>query len=190
MESVLHIYTSAQGLASVVEDFLNVTKIEQGGMKYVVEKINILDIVKDLVSDMKIVAEDKHLQFSFLTNEQDNYITQGDGVKLKQVFLNLIDNSIKYTKKGLITVSLFENTQEKTITFSVKDSGAGVTAETKKKLFTKFSRGEAGILNSGGSGLGLYLAQEIVQAHKGRIIVESEGTGKGSIFSVVLPSSQ
>ena len=181
-----HIYTAAQGLASVVEDFLNVTKIEQGGMKYVFENTDIKEMVMDLVSDMKIAAEDKHLTFTSFIEEGD-YSMSADGVKLKQVFLNLIDNSIKYTKEGFVKVELLRNENEHTITLSVSDSGMGVSQETKAKLFTKFSRGEAATLNSGGSGLGLYLAQAIVKAHKGTITLQSEGLGKGSTFSVALP---
>lgn len=186
-EIVRHIHTSAQGLASVVEDFLNVTKIEQGGMKYIYADTDIKAITKDLVSDMKIAAEDKHLTFSSDIDDHGNYMITADGVKLKQVFLNLIDNSIKYTKEGFVKVSLSENQSANTITFSVSDSGVGISEETKAKLFTKFARGEGGALNAGGSGLGLYLAQEIVKAHKGEIVIDSEGLGKGSTFSVVLP---
>lgn len=186
-EIVRHIYTSAQGLASVVEDFLNVTKIEQGGMKYVFEETDIKEITKDLVGDMKIAAEDKHLSFSSSINEHGEYKIQADGVKLKQVFLNLVDNSIKYTKEGFVEVALVQNKDANTVTFSVRDSGVGISEETKAKLFTKFARGEGGALNAGGSGLGLYLAQEIVKAHKGQISIDSPGLGKGSTFSVVLP---
>lgn len=186
-EIVRHIYTSAQGLASVVEDFLNVTKIEQGGMKYVFTETDIKTIVKDLASDMKIAAEDKHLTFTSSIHELGKYMMQADSVKLKQVFLNLVDNSIKYTKEGFVKVSLTEDKNDKTIIFSVSDSGVGISEETKAKLFTKFARGEGGALNAGGSGLGLYLAQEIVKAHKGQIIIDSKGLGKGSTFSVVLP---
>ena len=186
-EIVHHIYTSAQGLASVVEDFLSVTKIEQGGMKYAFEPTDVKEIIEDLTTDMKIVAADKNLFFSVSMDHADMYMISADAVKLKQVFLNIIDNSIKYTKEGFVKVSLTKNSNEKTITFMVADSGVGISSETKKKLFTKFGRGEAGSLNGGGSGLGLYLAEEIVKAHQGHIMVESEGEGKGAQFSVVLP---
>lgn len=188
-EIVRHIYTSAQGLASVVEDFLSVTKIEQGGLKYVFEPVDVRELVEDLASDMKIVAEDKHLAFTVSIDRTEMFMVNADALKLKQVFLNMIDNSIKYTKEGSITVSLVKDEGGKKIVFSVKDTGVGVTEETRKKLFTKFARGEAGILNSGGSGLGLYLSQEIVSAHHGEINVESEGEGKGACFSVILPSA-
>ncbi len=186
-EIVRHMYASAQGLASVVEDFLNVTKIEQGGMQYSFEVVDIKKTVEDLADDMKLVAIDKNLTFDVSIDQTKQYTITADIVKLRQVFLNIIDNSLKYTKEGGLTVSLYLKNKE--AIFSVKDSGAGLTEETKKKLFTKFGRGESGALNSGGSGLGLYLAQEIVKAHKGKIEAFSEGAGKGSEFLVRLPSA-
>ncbi|MEN9880979.1 MAG: hypothetical protein RLZZ308_162 [Candidatus Parcubacteria bacterium] len=185
-EIVTHIYTSAQGLANVVEDFLNVTKIEQGGMKYEFARVDIVPVVQDLVSDMKIASEDKHLTFLSLVDAGEHCYIQADTTKIRQVFLNLVDNSIKYTKEGYVKVTLVKQ-NNKEVVFSVADSGIGISFDTKAKLFTKFSRGEGSVINSGGSGLGLYLAQEIVKAHNGQIHVTSEGVGKGATFSVVLP---
>lgn len=106
--------------------------------------------------------------------------------EIKQVLLNLVDNSIKYTPAGFVHLSLTRDKSKNTITFAVKDSGVGISPETKDKLFGKFSRGEGGKLNTGGSGLGLYLAQEITKAHKGKVVIESEGLGKGATFKVVV----
>ncbi len=186
-EMARHIYTSAQGMANVVEDFLNVTKIEQGGMKYIFAETDVKAIVNDLVSDMRISAEAKHLTFSSEVDPEGKYSMNVDGTKLKQVFLNLIDNSIKYTKEGFVKVGL--RRENDSMVFFVSDSGVGVSEESRQKLFQKFNRGsgEGAAINTGGSGLGLYLAQEIVKAHKGEITIESEGTGKGSTFSVILP---
>lgn len=187
-EIATHIYTSAQGLAQVVEDFLNVTKIEQGGMQYAFETIDLLPLVASLANDMEINATAKHLTFSKSFDEHVSYQVSADSVKLRQVFLNLVDNSIKYTKEGFVRVALTHDTKRDMIIFSVTDSGVGLTEETKKKLFTKFGRGAGAALNSGGSGLGLYLAQEIVKAHKGELRADSEGEGKGSVFTVMLPA--
>jgi signal transduction histidine kinase len=186
-EIVRHIYAAAQGLASVVEDFLNVTKIEQGGMKYVFAPTDLKSTFLDLVSDMKIAAEDRHLTFTSEIDGSQSFMASADGTKIKQVYLNLIDNSIKYTKEGFVKVKLVRDEEHKTIIFSVSDSGVGISPETKEKLFTKFGRGEGAVLNGGGSGLGLYLAHEIIEAHKGYIFIDSEGLGKGSTFSVTLP---
>jgi signal transduction histidine kinase len=149
-EIVRHIYAAAQGLASVVEDFLNVTKIEQGGMKYVFAPTDVKAIFLDLASDMKIAAEDRHLTFTSEIDESQSFMANADGTKIKQVFLNLVDNSIKYTKEGFVKVKIVRDTEKRTMTFSVSDSGVGISPETKEKLFTKFGRGEGAVLNGGG----------------------------------------
>lgn len=186
-QSVKRIYTSAQGLINVVEDLLNVSKIEQGGMKYEFSATDLNKLVKQLVGEMCIPAENKNLDFTSDIPEGDQFVVFADGVKLKQVFLNLVDNSIKYTEKGFVHVSLARGVNN-SVVFTVKDSGIGISPETKEKLFQKFSRGEGGKLNTGGSGLGLYLAREIARAHKGDITIQSEGLGKGSAFIVIIPS--
>jgi signal transduction histidine kinase len=186
-EAVNRIYTSAQGLVNIVEDLLNISKIEQGGMKYEFMPTSLSSVVDTLFNEMKVPAESKHLEFSLDMDKHDKFIVSADPVKLKQVFLNLVDNSIKYTQKGFVKISL-KRVEDK-IVFSVTDNGMGISPETKSKLFEKFSRGEGGKTNTGGSGLGLYLAQQIAKAHKGDIVIESEGLGKGSTFIVSIPAS-
>jgi signal transduction histidine kinase len=156
-------------------------------MKYVFAPTDLKSTFLDLVSDMKIAAEDRHLTFTSEIDGSQSFMASADGTKIKQVYLNLIDNSIKYTKEGFVKVKLVRDEEHKTIIFSVSDSGVGISPETKEKLFTKFGRGEGAVLNGGGSGLGLYLAHEIIEAHKGYIFIDSEGLGKGSTFSVTLP---
>lgn len=185
-EIVGHVLESTQSMISMVEDFLNVSKIEQGGMQYVFAPTSLAKLVSDLFAEMKITAQNKGLDFTLTMDTGDAFTIDADAGKLRQVFLNLIDNSIKYTPNGFVHISLARDADNKTITFSVKDSGAGVSAEEKEKLFEKFKRGDGSKLNAGGSGLGLYLAREIVTAHHGRILVESEGKGKGSCFAVEL----
>ena len=116
-----------------------------------------------------------------------SYSVYGDEEKLRQVFLNFIDNAIKYTEKGEVSVSVAKDSTKNTITFAVTDTGMGMDQATIEKLFNKFERTEASrAVNHGGSGLGLYLAKQIVDAHHGKLIVSSPGTGKGSTFGVVL----
>lgn len=189
-EAVKRIYASAQGLVNVVEDLLNVSKIEQGGMKYEFMPTDLGLIVSELAGEMKIPAENKHLEFKAIIPEGETFVANADPIKLKQVFLNLVDNSIKYTQDGFVHLELSKDQSKGKLIFSVKDSGIGISPETKDKLFQKFSRGEGGKLNTGGSGLGLYLAREIVKAHKGDIKIQSEGLGKGSIFIVSLPDNK
>lgn len=185
--AVKRIYTSAQGLVNVVEDLLNVSKIEQGGMKYEFMPTDLSKLVTNLYEEMKVPAETKKLVFTLEMAEHDTFTVNADPVKLKQVFLNLVDNSIKYTTNGFVKIALIR--KEDSVVFSVSDNGIGISAETREKLFEKFSRGEGGKTNTGGSGLGLYLAREIARAHKGDVTIESEGLGKGSSFIVTLPAS-
>lgn len=186
-DAIKRIYTSAQGLANIVEDLLNVSKIEQGGMKYEFSSTDLSALMTQLYGEMKVPAESKGLTFTLEMEKHDKFIVNADATKLKQVFLNLVDNSIKYTTKGFVKISLKRDGSN--IVFSVSDNGVGISPETKAKLFEKFSRGEGGKVNTGGSGLGLYLAQQIARAHKGDIMIESEGLGKGSTFSVILPAT-
>lgn len=183
-ETVEKVLESSSNLTLVVEDLLNVSKIEQGGMKYEMVKFDFGELVSKTAEELSVTAEKKGLKFSYNIDSRHNYYIKGDKEKLRQIIINLIDNSIKYTKEGDIIVNL--DSQNGKILLSIKDTGAGVSKEEKDNLFKKFSRGQGSKLNASGSGLGLYLVKEIAEAHKGRVWVESEGVGKGSTFFVEL----
>jgi signal transduction histidine kinase len=185
-EPITRIYASAQGLVSIVEDLLNVSKIEQGGMKYEFMATDLAPIIQNLYNEMQMPAQGKHITFSLDMKPGEKFMANVDPIKIKQIFLNLTDNSIKYTPEyGVVTLSIKHINS--TILFAVTDNGIGISPETKNKLFEKFSRGEGGRINTGGSGLGLYLAREIARAHNGDVRIESEGLGKGSTFTVSIP---
>lgn len=185
-EATRRIYSSAQGLVSIVEDLLNVSKIEQGGMKYEMMPTELAPIVTSLFNEMKIPATTKGLNLILDIPKYDNFMVNIDPIKMRQVFLNLVDNSLKYTPQGFVKMAL--SRKDNLVLFTVSDSGVGITETTKAKLFEKFSRGEGGKLNTGGSGLGLYLALEITKAHKGKIDIVSEGQDKGASFIVQIPA--
>lgn len=182
-EAINRIFQSSNNLAIIVEDFLNVSKIESGGMKY--EKVNFDfgEVVNAVSHDQALAAEKKGLKLSY-TQDSNSHMVNGDKEKLRQVVINLIDNSVKYTKTGTIDVSVSTNGDK--LVFAVKDTGMGMTPEIKATLFQKFARGEGGRVNTTGSGLGLYLAKEIAVAHGGHVWVDSEGPNKGSTFSMEL----
>lgn len=179
-DAVERVFQSTMNLTKIVEDLLNVSKIEQGGMKYEMAPFSLSEISRDMSKDLSITADKKGLKLNFESDSDLDCTVNGDKEKIRQVVLNFIDNSIKYTKEGTINVSV-RKVGDKVI-FSVKDTGMGMTPEIKATLFQKFARGEGARMNTGGSGLGLYLAKEIVEAHKGTVGVESEGMGKGSTF--------
>lgn len=185
-EAIDRVFQSSKHLTTVVEDLLNVAKIEQGGMQYVMSAFDLEKISSDIVKDLSVVATEKGLKLSFKTDKKSPYNTNGDMEKLRQVVMNFIDNSIKYTKKGSIVVKLEKNEETKKIIFSVTDTGMGVSPEIKNTLFAKFSRGDGGKMDATGTGLGLYLAKEIIEAHKGRVWIESPGADQGATFSMEL----
>lgn len=183
-----NIFDSSQRLVVVIEDFLNVTRIELGRMKYEFSNLNVRDLVEKVVSTMKVSAEQKGLTLNFIAEEGEYEITADPG-KLSQVISNLVDNAIKYTPTGSIEVKVSDG--EAKVRIAIKDSGVGLTPEVMPKLFEKFVRADdAGKVNYSGTGLGLYVAKQMVEAHKGKIWAESAGTGTGSTFIVELPAKK
>lgn len=176
------ILESSNNLTLVVEDLLNVAKIEQGGMKYQMDKFDFGELARNTVRDLSITAEKKGIKLIDISPTDQKYFVSGDKEKLRQVLINLIDNSLKYTPTGQIEVNM--NFKDGKIILSIKDTGVGISKEVIGNLFAKFSRGDGAKLNSSGSGLGLYLVKEIIEAHHGRVWVESEGIGHGSTFFV------
>jgi len=188
-EPIERIFTSSHNLALIVNDFLNLSRIEQGRMEYHFVDHDIKDIITSILHEQApLIDQRKSIHLSFVCDVQNSYKTLVDKNMIAQVFSNLIDNALKYTLRGTVEVSLIRDEEKKLITFKVKDSGVGISAESKEKLFKQFSRASnANTVNVMGTGLGLYIAKEIVITHGGKIWVESEGEGKGSQFYVEIP---
>ncbi len=186
-EAVGRIFESTNTLASIVDDYLNITRIELGTMKYAFETIDLKTLVEDVIAELKPNI-DKATGVKFLfgaENAGTDYRITADRDKMKQVIANLIDNSIKYTPKGSVGVSLSYDRPKHKFVFMIKDTGIGIAPETLPLLFNKFSRaGNANKTNIKGTGLGLFVAKEIVTAHHAVIHAESAGEGKGSSFIV------
>jgi len=185
-EPLHRIFESTNHLVKVVEDLLNVSKIEQGGLSFEMNQFDMKKAVTDIVADLSITAANNRLVMTYEDDDLAPYIVYGDMEKLRQVILNLIDNSIKYTKEGTIKIKLVQHTASRKVILTITDTGIGMSPETKTALFGKFARGEGAKVNSGGSGLGLYLAKQIVEAHKGTLSADSAGVGKGSTFALTL----
>ncbi len=183
-EIVKHLLETTDDLVSTVNDLLDISKIEQGGLVMKLEEFDLHDFVGRIVEEFRMTAENKGLKLAF-TGDIASFFVEADQNKLRQVFVNLIDNAIKYTQKGEIKV-VFRHRGKKA-EVSVWDTGPGIAPEELENLFDKFLRGAAGKASQGGSGLGLYLAKKIVEAHKGKIWATSPGLNRGSTFSVELP---
>lgn len=181
---VSHLERTSDDLIGTVNDLLDISKIEQGGMVMKKEELDFLDFLGRIVEEFKMTAEKKGLKLKF-NFEHNNYLMDADQNKLRQVFVNLIDNAIKYTSSG--EISVFLKHYPKKAVACVRDTGPGISKEELDLLFDKFIRGAAGKASSSGSGLGLYLAKKIVDLHGGQIAAHSMGVGRGSEFEVSLP---
>lgn len=178
------IFKSTDSLAKTVSDFLDISRIEQGEMKFYLKDFNLVDLVNEVVMELSPNIN-RHLELK-IKIPKDTLIVHEDKTKIKQVLINLIDNSNKYTKSGWMEIGLKKNTAE-TVLFWVKDSGVGISKETLPLLFKKFSRAkDAHSANILGTGLGLYVAKKILDVREGKIWAESEGEGKGAQFYVEL----
>jgi signal transduction histidine kinase len=180
-----NVYQSNERLIKLVNDILRVSKIEAGEMEMNWEKEDLREIIKEVISELSIKAKEKNLYLKFEEPKEFPKILL-DREKIRQVILNLVDNAIRYTQKGGVTVKL--QIANGRLQIVVSDTGEGLTKEEKEKLFEMFSRGTAGTkFWTEGAGLGLYIARKFVEMHNGKIWAESEGRGKGSTFYVELP---
>ncbi len=174
---------SVDRLTSLVNDVLDLSRIESGRM--VLEKTNvpIKTLIENIINENKPAAEQKRIQLS--TNLETNATIHADAGKLERVVGEFISNAIKYTPEGgNVDVSLIQKEDE--ITLSVKDSGIGITKEECEKIWERFYRTNASKSFAKGSGLGLSIAKELVEMHGGKLGVESE-KDRGTLFQVYLP---
>lgn len=171
-------------MASSIEDYLNISRIEQGRMKYEKSSFDIADLAKKVVTELQPVASKRKLTLA--VEAPEDLIVNADIGKIKQVISNLVDNAIKYTKQGGITVTVAK--AEKAARITITDTGVGIPAEEIAGLFEKFKRARgANQVNTTGTGLGLYVAKQLTEGHGGKIWAESDGADKGSRFIIELP---
>lgn len=187
MRDISMVSKAAESIDTLVNDLLDVSKIEQNRIKLDVKTIDLTLVVANVVSDLQDQANQKELSLVYQKPNRKLFI-DGDVQKLKQIFVNLIGNSIKYTPKGSVIVSHeVVGTQVKTL---VKDTGMGIPAEEIPNLFQKFHRVQSdSTKNIRGTGLGLWITKQLIEMHKGKVLVESI-VGTGTSVIVVFPSSK
>jgi len=186
IDAVRKMFISNNRLINLVENLLNISRIESGKLKFDFKPESLTQLVKEIYENLKQNAEDKGLYLKFEEPKEKIPLVNMDSEKIRQIVINFIDNAIKYTKEGGITVSVYKKGNN--VECCIADTGMGVSKEEQARLFKKFNRGkDAFLVNTEGMGLGLYVAQMMIQSHKGNIWVESEGEGKGSKFCFSLP---
>ncbi|MBI3626585.1 GAF domain-containing sensor histidine kinase [Candidatus Uhrbacteria bacterium] len=185
-ETLVKIMESGQRLIDLVNDLLDISRIESGRMVFELKPTDINALVKNVVEELKVTAEKKNLKFTYEAPDKA-VVAAADPGKLRQVIVNLIDNAIKYTNHGVVKVGLKASKGQ--VIFEVSDSGVGIPPEDMSRLFQKFARGSL-TLTSVGTGLGLFVGKKIIEAHHGQIACESKGKDKGSKFYFVLTESK
>lgn len=184
------IFDASDRMADTILDFLNVTRIEQGKMEYTKEDMDLEETIRNTIATFQLSAKEKKLTLAYTSDNctKEKHHIVADPGKIQHVINNLLDNAIKYTAEGSITVHLSCNQTAKTIRVTVTDTGAGIPEDSIKGLFEKFVRARnAKNINVTGSGLGLYVARQMIEAHGGTIWAESAGEGKGAVFIFELP---
>lgn len=189
-------------MSQIVEDLLLLSKADTGEIQLHRKQINLTAILAEVVAQMDLLARSNKIYLCASNHQQDFHIF-GDALRIRELFMNLIENGIKYTEEGgSITITLqedssplreaselLESVRDRFVKIIVSDTGIGIAEEDHERIFNRFFRvDKARSREQGGSGLGLSICKWIVEAHQGEIKVESE-LGKGSCFIVRLPLS-
>jgi signal transduction histidine kinase len=187
-EDVRAIYDSGRHLLSIINEILDLAKIEAGQMMLDREKLNLADSIAEIVRSGQILVKDKRVVLE-MVQETDLPFIYADKIRLRQVMWNLVSNAVKFTEEGSVTIC-FGRADDQTAYIKVIDTGVGISESGQQVIFERFSQVDgSSTRRAGGTGLGLTITQQLVQMHGGEIEVESV-LGQGSVFSFTLPLYQ
>ena len=179
---------SSDSLLVIINDILDISKIEAGKVELEQEPFSVNDLVNNVHTIMQFKAEEKGLEL-LKDIPSENLTVEGDATRLRQILINLIGNAIKFTEKGLVTTTMqSEQVGEKlNLHFTVSDTGIGIDEDRMGKIFESFEQAYSDTSRKfGGTGLGLSISKKLVELHSGKIWVESK-KGKGSQFHFIIP---
>lgn len=175
---------NAKRLKRLTENILDITRIENRSLKLQKERFSLNEIISDILLEYENQNNERNGNVKIVFTPKDDFFVEADKGRLMQVIFNLMNNAIKFTHEGIITVITKKEEEEENneITVSIKDTGSGIDPEIMPRLFSKFAT-----KSLTGTGLGLFISQNIVEAHGGKIWAESNSNGRGSTFSFSLP---
>lgn len=189
-DQAVTIEESAKTLLSLIEDVLDISKIEAG--KYLIETVDfdLYSLVKSTTAIVEPVAQGKGLTLSTRFSPKIPFLLRGDPLQLRKIFLNLLGNAVKFTEEGEVSLRadlLAETTGGVTVRFEVSDTGIGIAPEAQTKIFERFTQADGSVSRRfGGTGLGTTIVKQLVELMGGEIGLASE-PGKGSLFWFTLP---
>lgn len=188
------IIRNARRLRNLSEDILDVTRIESHSLLLRKEKLNLNQMILNAIGDCRNYItsknKDNYIKIEPVFNGKAGLYLEADKDRINQVFSNLLVNAVKFTNKGTITITTelkedgcYDLNSHKAVIVSIKDSGTGIDSQILPRLFTKFASG-----SEGGTGLGLFISRNIIEAHGGKIWADNNKDGNGATFSFCLPA--
>lgn len=181
------IHSSGNGLLTLIDEILDLSKIEAGKMELEYQDTAVKDILFDMKSLFGPIAKDKSLELNMHVDSDIPEIIRIDKMRFEQVIKNLLSNALKFTAKGSVLMHLASSDRKGFIQFSVKDTGIGIVKDKQNQVFEAFQQADGSTRRRyGGTGLGLSISRELVKIQGGELFLASE-PGKGSEFTVVIP---
>lgn len=189
------IKTSADNLLLIINDILDISKIESGKIELEIKEFDLNTLITDILDLLSYSAHKKNVEVVYYMDKEVNYLLEGDCGKIRQVLINLIGNAIKFTDKGYVYIEIqkkFENEQNIGIEFVVKDTGIGIRKEAQKTIMEAFVQGDTTYTKQyQGSGLGLAISKNLVEMMQSELKFESEfGVGSKFYFELKLTKSK
>ncbi len=183
-EAIDVVENEAIRLKDLAQSILDVSRIESGQFKYEMKLMNVSKVIENVAATSRSLLSES-VSLSLDLDDTENSIIRGDETRIAQVLSNVMGNAIKFTNQGVITISSRIARSDGMIEIKVKDTGSVIPNEMLPILFEKFAMSQHG--NTHGSGLGLFIAKSIIEAHKGRIMGQNNPDGVGTTFTIVLP---
>jgi signal transduction histidine kinase len=183
-EPLVDVQTNARHLLRLINDVLDLSKIEAGRMELAPSEYAVNDILETVRASLRSLASEKGLDF-VVSAPLDVPLAYGDGKRITQCLLNLAGNALKFTREGRVEITA--DLHGDTLVYRVSDTGIGIASDQLRNVFAEFRQADPTVSREyGGTGLGLSITKKFVELHGGRIWVESE-VGKGSTFSFEVP---
>jgi signal transduction histidine kinase/PAS domain-containing protein len=181
------IQKNGKHLLHLINDVLDMAKIESGKMNLIIEKFNLNETIEDVMSLTSSLAHEKSVSLSMDVASDQNVFIRADHTRLRQVLINLVNNGIKFTEKGGVSVRVTH--QGNDVLIAVKDTGLGIPTDHLDSVFQEFTQVDSTTTRkAGGTGLGLPISRRLIEMHGGKLWAESSGqSGDGSTFNILLP---
>lgn len=178
---------NGQHLLHLINDVLDMAKIESGKLNLIMEKFNIQEIFEEVINITSPIANEKKLTLKVDTKSDNDVEVNADRTRIRQVMINLVNNALKFTEKGKVIIRAVR--EDNNVLISVKDSGIGIPPEHLEAVFSEFTQVDSSTTRkAGGTGLGLPISRRLIEMHGGRLWAESSGIeGEGSTFFVFMP---